>query len=141
MPNLEVTETIPDNDLAAIKAGLAQSYVARGGVAYDPRNIAVFLRDEQGKLIAGLTGETVWNHMYVAFFWVAESHRNKGLGEKILRRAEDEARQRGCHTSYLFTQSYGAPAFYKRLGYHNFFTLDNCPPGFEQIGFMKRLAA
>ena len=141
MQNLEVTETIPDDDLNAIKAGLAQSYQARGGVAYYPQNIGVFVRDDQGKLIAGLTGETIWNWLYVAFFWVAESYRNKGLGEKILRRAEEEAIKRGCHSAWLLTQSYGAPAFYQKLGYRKHFTFDNCPPGFEQQGFMKRLAA
>ncbi len=41
----------------------------------------------------------------------------------------------------LFTQSYAAPGFYEKLGYRKFFTLDNCPPGFEQQGFMKQLAA
>ena len=141
MAHLEVTEDIQDSDLAVLKTGLAQSYTARGGLPYSPRNLGIYMRDDEGKLLGGLTGETFWSWLYVAFFWVSESSRNKGLGSEILHRAEDEAIKRGCHSAYLYTQSYGAPNFYEKLGYKKFITLANCPPGHEQIGFMKRLAA
>jgi GNAT superfamily N-acetyltransferase len=141
MPDFEVTDTISINEAAFLRKGVADSYVAKGKLPYAPHDLGIFLRDDQGRLVAGLTGETCWSWLYIAYLWVADALRNTDLGTRLMQRAEQEALRRGCHSAYVFTQTYGAPDFYQKLGYRQFMKLDNCPPGHEQLGFMKRLAA
>ena len=41
--------------------------------------------------------------------------------------AENEARQRGCKYAFVDTFSFQAPAFYKKHGYREVFTLEDYP--------------
>jgi GNAT superfamily N-acetyltransferase len=49
--------------------------------------------------------------------WVDEHHRTGGIGRRLVRMVEDEARTRGCSLVYLDTFTFQAPAFYLKLGY------------------------
>ena len=141
MTDFEVTDSLKPDDIAAIKSGIAEAHIGKGGLAYDPHVLGVFARDERGRLIAGLHGQTSWDWLYIDELWVTDTRRGHGLGAQLMQEAEKEARKRGCHSVYLFTQSYGVPGFYQKLGYQKFVTLADCPRGHEQQGFMKRLAA
>jgi GNAT superfamily N-acetyltransferase len=72
--------------------------------------------------------------------WVHEDHRDSGLGSRLMEMAEDQAKGRGCHSSYLNTFSYQARPFYERLGYVVFGTLTDFPKGHERYYMMKRLS-
>ena len=58
--------------------------------------IGVFLEDEAGRKLAGLTGETFGNWLCIQFLFVSEQLRGQGIGGKLLQAAEEEARKRGC---------------------------------------------
>ena len=58
--------------------------------------IGVFLEDEADRKLAGLTGETFGNWLCIPFLFVSEQLRGRGIGGKLLRAAEEEARKRGC---------------------------------------------
>lgn len=58
--------------------------------------IGVFLEDEAGRELAGLTGETFGNWLCIQFLFVSEQLRGQGIGGKLLQAAEEEARKRGC---------------------------------------------
>lgn len=38
-----------------------------------------------------------------------------GLGMELLKRFEDEGRKRGCVAAFLYTISFQAPGFYKKM--------------------------
>ncbi len=78
---------------------------------------------------------------YVDLVWTRDDQRGKGLGRKLMAKAEDEAQKRACHSAYLWTQDFEAPGFYEKLGYRRFVVLEDFIPGHQRIGFMKRLAA
>lgn len=92
----------------------------------DSQKLCLFLRNNSGKIFAGLTGMTYWNSFNVSFLWVDELHRGKGHGSSILKTAEEEVRGRGCLFVQLDTFSFQALDFYKKLGYKQFGQL----PGF-----------
>jgi GNAT superfamily N-acetyltransferase len=103
------------------------------------RHIALTVRDEDGVLIAGLTGEIFWNALYVDLLWVDENYRHQGYGTSLLRRAEDCAIEHSCNVVYLSTFDFQAPKFYARCGYSVIGELQNVPPGSRRQWFCKTL--
>nr|WP_228562972.1 GNAT family N-acetyltransferase [Catenulispora rubra] len=65
--------------------------------------------------------------------------RGNGLGAEILRRAEDEARVRGCRTAVLYTISFQAPEFYRKQGWTVLGEVPCDPPGTSRVFMTKEL--
>jgi GNAT superfamily N-acetyltransferase len=111
----------------------------------DAAPLAVVAHDEGGTLIAGLTGTTAYGWLLVKTLWVAETGRGRGLGARMMAKAEAEALSRGCHHAWLDTSSARAEGFYRRLGYELFGALDNGhdhpPHGHRRAFLKKRLTA
>ncbi len=110
----------------AVLRGLSAHNASKVG----PRNarpLAISLRDEAGEIVGGLLGELKWEWLYVDLLWIDERHRGAGLGEALMERAEQEARQHGARGVYLGTMSIQAPGFYPRLGYRECGRMENYP--------------
>ena len=90
----------------------------------DARRLAIFVRDEGGQIVAGLSGWTFYSCLAVDLLWVREDLRTQGFGGRLLRVAEDEAMTRGCHQVQLDTFDFQAPEFYRKHGYEVFGVLD-----------------
>ncbi|WP_108649374.1 GNAT family N-acetyltransferase [Dongshaea marina] len=84
--------------------------------------LRVTLRDEKGVLLGGLVAETWWGGLDIQYLWVNPEYHKQGLGTKLMRMAEEEARKRGCHMAYVDTLSFQAIGFYQKLGYSEFGT-------------------
>lgn len=102
--------------------------------------LSIFVRNENGEIVGGLTGETYWDWLFVENLAVDESVRKSGIGSKLLKAAEEEAVKRGCHAVYLDTFSFQARPFYEKHGYHLFGQLDEFPPGHNRYFFWKKLS-
>ena len=89
-------------------------------------------------MIAGLLGNTKWGWLYVDKLWVTESARGRGLGSRLLARAEEIGRERGCVGVYLTTFEHQARPFYEARGYELFGTLEGFPAGTRQYYVSKR---
>jgi GNAT superfamily N-acetyltransferase len=137
--NFDVTDRPMPLDVKTMFDGLITNNQSRQLPIYQPRPLAVLLRNDSTRVIAGLNGQTTWNWLYVDMLWVDPLLRNKGLGTQLLQRAEAEAKQRGCEGSYLWTQSYEAPNFYEKQGYSSFVTLQ-LTDGHTRRGYMKILS-
>jgi GNAT superfamily N-acetyltransferase len=122
----------------AIGEALAAYNEAEAGPA-ESRPLWIIARDGEGRLAGGLRGQTFWHWLFVAWLWVDEAQRGRGLGAALLRAAEDEARKRGCIGAYVDTYSFQAPGFYARQGYAAFGRLEDLPPGGSRTWFAKRL--
>ena len=105
----------------------------------DSAALSCFLRDERGRLIAGIDGFTWGGYARVEYLWVEESRRNTGLGRRLLHAAEEEAQRRGCVTIVLDTHEFQAPWLYTRLGYNLCGTTRDTPRGYRQYLYEKRL--
>jgi ribosomal protein S18 acetylase RimI-like enzyme len=86
----------------------------------------------------GLLGQTFWSWCSIAVLAVAEPYRRQGIGSRLLAKAEEIARQRGCIGARLDTTSFQAPDFYRRHGYTECGRIDDFPPGHAHHWFMKR---
>lgn len=90
----------------------------------DGKSLSVFARSVEGEITGGLTGKTCWNYLEISYLWVSSSHREAGIGTKLMIAAEAEASARGCPNVVLDTFSFQALGFYKRLGYEEFGRLE-----------------
>lgn len=126
-------------DVQLLDDRLYEFNAAASGVD-DGRSLAIFVRDGDGAIVAGLHGWTWGGTGFVQAIWVHESRRCRGLGSRLLGAAEAEARRRGCHQMHLDTHRYQAPMFYQKLGYDVIGTLPGWPADDVRIFLRKRLA-
>ena len=101
--------------------------------------LAIFVRDDAGRIVAGLGGNTWGSCLEIRQFWVEESRRRKGLGTKLYDAAEKEAVRRGCRQIVLNTFDFQAPGFYARLGFEVAAVIENHPHGHRNLLLRKRL--
>lgn len=103
----------------------------------EPLNI--YVEDEQGNLLAGMSAETFGNWLEIEYLYVSEDLRGQGIGSEILNRAEQEARERKCKYSFVNTFQFQAPDFYKKHGYKEVFALKEYPYTGERYYYTKDL--
>jgi ribosomal protein S18 acetylase RimI-like enzyme len=137
--DLRIEDDPRREDVALLDERLYEFNAAASGVD-DGRLLAIFVRDGDGKIVAGLHGWTWGGTGFVQTIWVHETRRGRGLGSRLLARAEAEARHRGCHQMHLDTLTYQAPGFYRRLGYEVIGELPGWPGDDVRIFLRKRLA-
>jgi GNAT superfamily N-acetyltransferase len=105
----------------------------------DYRPLALFVRNDQGAIIAGLTGFTWGGTLKIELLWVHETLRGQGYASRLVETAEREAVARGCQHAVLDTHSFQAPDFYPKLGYLRCGLAEDWPLGHQEIYFQKRL--
>lgn len=136
--DLTITDAATPEEVALIGGNLA----AFNDVDVGPsrrRAIAVLVRNGQGALLAGLNGYTAWGWLYVQWLWVDESLRGQGMAGRMLQAAEEEARARGCHGTWIDTFNPAAEKAYTRQGYAVFGQLDDFPAGRSRKFLQKKL--
>ena len=102
------------------------------------QRLAIFIRDDQGKMSGGLYGYTHWGWLFISHLWMAEALRGQGYGTELVARAEHEAARRGCRQAYLDTYDFQALGFYQKRGYEVFGLLEGFPTGHRRYFLQKR---
>ena len=100
--------------------------------------LGVFERD--GEILAGGAYGWTWGGTcYIRYLFVPAGLRRLGLGRKIMRAVESEARRRGCHQIMLETHSFQAPGFYRKLGFEVAAEVQDYPRGHRHMTMVKAL--
>ena len=136
---LTVTDDPAPEAAAVIETGLNRFNADNAGY-WDWRALAVLASDPAtNKVVGGLLGRTSLGLFFIDLFFLPESMRGAGIGGRIMKQAEEEARRRGCLAAVLYTISFQAPGFYERHGYRPFGKIDCLPPGTSRIFMSKQL--
>ena len=133
--------TIEENPAPADLDVIEQALVQHNEAHSEPRHetmLVIFLRTDEGQIVGGLRGRTVWGWLFVAQLWVAEDLRGQDYGTKLMEAAEREAIARDCHAAYVDTFSFLALDFYRKLGYQVFGMLEDFPMGHTRY-FLKKV--
>jgi GNAT superfamily N-acetyltransferase len=105
----------------------------------DRRPLCVIVKDpDSSEVLGGIVGRTSLGLAFLDLFHLPDSLRGTGLGTKILKAFEEEARGRGCRSAVLYTISFQAPGFYKRNGWISFGEIDSMD-GISRIFMTKKL--
>jgi ribosomal protein S18 acetylase RimI-like enzyme len=137
-PTLSLTEEPDRDELHYLDDRLYEFNVAKTGIR-DGRWLALFARDERGTIVGGLYGWTWGDACEIRTLWIEEAFRGRGLGSKLLGRAEEEAKARGARQIVLSTHSFQAPEFYKRFGFEIIGGVSDYPRGHRQFWLRKPL--
>jgi GNAT superfamily N-acetyltransferase len=139
MPPSELSVVTPTPDeVQYLEDRIYEFNSAATGIT-DGEWLALFVRDETGQIVSGISGNTWGDCLEIRQLWVEESRRAQGLGTRLLEAAEQEGRRRGCTQIVLMTFSFQAPAFYARRGFDVIATLDDHPRGHRNLLLRKVL--
>lgn len=130
------------HDLERESPAVASALGAEIAARFAPRDEAPFsilAHDENGALLGGLNGVTHWRWLYIKHLFVAPECRGFGLGTRLLQRAEEAARARGCVGLYLDSFDPRAIAFYETCGFARCGEIVDFPPGHSRVFASKRL--
>jgi GNAT superfamily N-acetyltransferase len=105
-----------------------------------PRLLVIPLRDEEGRVIGGFWGVSLFRWLHLEMLFVPQAMRGQGIATALLASAETEARSRDCLGIYVDTFSFQAAPFYAKMGFSTFGVLDDCPPGHQRLFLQKRLS-
>lgn len=132
-----IEEDSRPEDLAVVATGVIEFGQAEA-IGGNPRPIACFLR--QGSIIAGATGRTEFQRLFVNYLWVREDLRGSGLGTATLERIEAAARKRGVRDALIETLSDRNAALYRSLGYVEVAVIPCYVGSFTKYVMVKELA-
>lgn len=137
---LTITDTITEQDQEELLQGLRAfngqfiDFTLVGG------DIAVYARDDSGKMRGGLIGRRVGEWLDIKYLWVCSETRTSGVGTRLIQMAEEEAKRQGCRHSLVDTLSFQARPFYEKQGYQLKMTLDDFPyQGMQRYYLSKAL--
>jgi GNAT superfamily N-acetyltransferase len=140
LPEIVITDAAVPTDSAELRDAVHEFNFQATGYR-DDRDLACFLRNDAGTLIAGIEGFTWGGYARIEYLWVDDTLRGHGIGTQLLAAAEHEALQRGCVKVTVDTHSFQAPDFYRSLGYSEVATTLDTPIGFSDTLFEKSLRA
>ena len=106
----------------------------------EQRELTIGVRDDAGRLVAGISGWTWGTCAGIAMLWVHEDQRGQRWGSRLMRAAEDEARRRGCVQITVSSFTFQAPSFYEKQGYVEQWRMEGLPvEGGADVYFSKAL--
>ncbi len=128
-------DAVPLHDLDALRDGVIR-YGRQQTQGSDAEDIAVALYDG-GELIAGASGRTEFQRLYVNYLWVDADHRGQGVGGDCLRQIEAMALKRGCVDALIETLLDDVAELYEHLGYACISHVHDFVPGFTRHTLLK----
>src|SRR5271170_4318924 len=102
MPSISVERTIGKTKKAVLD-GLIRYNSEKIG-KHTHKRLAVSLREENA-IVGGIIGEVWIAVLFIQLFWLEQRFRKKGLGAKLIKAIEDEARRFGATRAYVDTMS------------------------------------
>lgn len=108
---------LPAKDLEVVSKGV----FAHGRAQAHDGNaepIACLVYDAD-RVIAGGTGRTEYQRLFISYLWVADELRGQGIARRILKELESEAARRGCKDALIETLDDTVASLYRHLGYNS----------------------
>jgi N-acetylglutamate synthase-like GNAT family acetyltransferase len=104
-------------------------------------NARVWVVEADGAIVGVVVNEEHDDHLLLDTVAVAPDTQGRGVGARLLRRAEEDARELGLPEARLYTHRLMTEnqAFYPRYGYVE--TARGMQDGYDRVFYVKRVAA
>jgi len=113
----------------ALTSALRTKIVGFNAQHFDAQRVPLGYKfvDEQGELVAGISGCVFGNWLMISWLWCSDVARGQGLADKLLTALEQSAVELGATTAQLDTLDFQAKPFYEKRGYSIKYQLNNYP--------------
>ena len=139
LPELVVEDSPDAADVALLEEQVAAAAIAAAGLG-DEQEFAIFARDDDGRILAGISAIVWGGCCELQAMWVKESLRSGGgLAFSLIAGAEAEARRRGCALVAFHAYDLLTRGLYDRLGYETVGVIENWPAGSAARWYRKLL--
>lgn len=135
--NIEIINNECDEIVDALVQGVRE-YNGEKMDGEKSQPLTVTAHNDQGQLIAGVHGRTIYNQFLIHVAWVEKTHRKTGLGRQLMELAESEAKKRNCVAAQVDTLSFQAPDFYQRLGFEVVGLITGVPQSPDRFFLFKK---
>jgi GNAT superfamily N-acetyltransferase len=136
---LALTDELDPGAEGVIEDGLGEYNAAMAGYK-DSRSLGVLVCDPISKaVVGGLLGRTSLGLFFIDLLFLPDNARGRGLGRRVMEKAEEEAKRRGCTAAALYTITFQAPGFYECCGYQALGRIEIEAPGHTRFCMTKRL--
>lgn len=136
---IQLSENVTEAERLAILYPLLAHNLANGGDDAHETFALLLRAPDRDEVIGGLYGKISYRWLLIDLVSVPEQMRGQGIGERLMRMAEDIAQKKNCIGIWLETFSFQAPGFYRKLGYSEFGRLADYPPGHTRLYYQKTL--
>jgi GNAT superfamily N-acetyltransferase len=136
---IQLSENVTEAERLAILTPLLTHNLANGGDDAHETFALLLRAPDRDEVIGGLYGKISYRWLLIDLVSVPEQMRGQGIGERLMRMAEDIAQKKNCIGIWLETFSFQAPGFYRKLGYSEFGRLADYPPGHTRLYYQKTL--
>jgi GNAT superfamily N-acetyltransferase len=136
--SLVVEDSPAPADLALLEERVAEAAIAAAGLG-DDSEFAIFARDGEGRIVAGISGIVWGGCCELQAMWVDKSLRGRGLARALMTGAEEEARRRGC--ALIVSNAYDllTGGLHEHLGYETAGVIEGYPAGSAARWYRKNL--
>lgn len=124
---------------SAVSEGFSEHSKHVAAPEYEKERIKWTVKEEKSGLLGVLTADALWDWLYIDELWISPEIREAGLGKRLMKKAEEYATSENLKGIWLWTQSWQAEGFYKKLGYTEFTRFEDFPRGHCRIGLRKVL--
>lgn len=101
MPTIQFAQgALTSQHQAELSVGFESHSETQSAPPYHKEQVNWTVENEQGKLVAVLTADILWQWLYVDELWVDESCRGTGMGKQLMAKAEAYAKEQ--HLSGLW---------------------------------------
>lgn len=138
-PVIEFTSSPSLADVGRLAEGINESAVQHGISTTAGNPFGFFIRNSEGKTVAGCNGYFVFGSLYVDQLWVDPNNQKQGYGKALMEKVHEFGREEGCSMVCLTTMSFQAEPFYRKLGYEVDFKRDGYTGGSQMIFLRKML--
>lgn len=110
------------------------------GVAPREREYFSFAMLDGDKYLGGITGNIHMNTLYISLLAIKEDERGNKIGEQLLAKAEETAREHQCSYMMLSTQDFQAKTYYLKHGFEILGQITDMPfEGTTKYYFIKKI--
>lgn len=104
----------------------------------EERNI-MFVALDYDKFVGGVHGSITEDSMYIGWLVVNEENKGNGIGENLMCKIEEKAKELNVYSINLGTVEFQAVKFYVKLGYKIVFVKENDPRGYKSYIMVKKI--
>ncbi|MEP2979010.1 MAG: GNAT family N-acetyltransferase [Lentilitoribacter sp.] len=128
----------PDDKLDNEIIGKTRSYNAKF-TPDDYKPFSVYLTNDDGQLMGGMTAFLSWSYLEIKYLWVDEAHRGKGHAAEIMNAGEIAARENKCEYALVDTFEFQALDFYLKQEYQLVAEIDGYLGKYKRYFLQKKL--